>query len=78
MVWDGFLLGPSDDQDVTGSAKARALLWKAAIKAINDPDETWTQDEVIVDGKDLTGGHENSLIEMLEDKGYEEATLPTI
>jgi hypothetical protein len=76
IAWDGFLLGSSDDQDVSGSAKARALLWKAAIKAINDPDETWTQDEVIVDGKDLTGGHENSLIEMLEDKGYEEATLP--
>ena len=65
IVWEDFLLGPSDDQEVSGSAKASATLWTRAIKTINDPDDTLTQDEAV----DL-------LIDILEDKNYEAATLP--
>ena len=65
IVWDGFLLGPSDDQEVSGTAKASATLWNRAIKTINDPLDTWTQDEV---------GEE--LVTTLQEKGYEAATLP--
>jgi hypothetical protein len=75
LVWDGFLLGPGD-QEVSGTANASATLWTAAVKAINDPLETWTQDEVVVTGKDIGSGHENSLIERLVAQHYQAAELP--
>jgi hypothetical protein len=64
IVWDDFLLGPSG-QEVSGSANASATLWTAAVKAINDPLEPWTPDEVVVE-----------LIDILDLKGYSAATLP--
>ena len=76
IIWADFVLGSSADQDILGSANASATLWNAAVKAVNDPEEPWTQDEIIETGKELTGGHENSLIEILEGKDFEPATLP--
>ena len=79
IVHNGFLLGPSADQDVSGSANASAIIWFPATKSINGysgKQESWTQDEIISTGKDFGGKHYKSLTELLEDKGFEAATLP--
>jgi hypothetical protein len=67
IVWDGALLGPDPNQDVSGTATASASLNTAGTKSINQ--HGWTQDQII----EGDGG----LISMLEGKGYVKATLPS-
>jgi hypothetical protein len=79
IVHNGFLLGPSADQDVSGSANVTATIWWPATKSINGSSgkqESWTQDETIATGKDFMGVHYRSLTEQLEDKGFRAAILP--
>jgi hypothetical protein len=69
IVWYDFLLGPSPDQDVSGTANASATLWTTGTKYVNQ--NGWTQDEII-NGKGLDDG----LLQILENKKYSAATLP--
>lgn len=75
-----FILGPDANQDVSGTATVTATLWTAATKSINGASgkqESWTQDEVLLTGKDFDGVHYRSLTEQLVRKNYTPATLPT-
>jgi hypothetical protein len=69
IAWDGFLLGPAG-QDVSGTATASASLDLKTTKYVNA--NSWTSDMIIEIG---LPGH-SGLIPMLEDKGYNPATLP--
>jgi hypothetical protein len=68
LVWDGFLLGPAD-QDVSGvSSSVSATLNNSATKwanGDNDEDEVKTQDQVVDEALDI-----------LDFKGFDAATLP--
>jgi hypothetical protein len=72
MVWDGYLLGPSVDQDVSATGNVSATLNVKYTKSVNDTDPTWTQDQ-IVHGQ-LIGSTLRGIIPDLEAKGYEDAT----
>lgn len=73
MVRAGILLGP-DGMEMSGTANASATLWIAAVKMVNR--DGWTQDEIVVTGKDTVDGHVNSLIQRLEYKQYSAIVLP--
>jgi hypothetical protein len=72
MVWDGYLLGPSSDQDVSATGNVSATLNNPYTKAVNDTDPTWTQDQII--HGQMIGGTLRGIIPDLEAKGYEDAT----
>ena len=67
LVWDGFLLGP-DDQDISGTSNILIKLNTSGTKwanGDNDESEIKTQNEVVAEA-----------IDYLEDKGFSEAELP--
>ncbi len=72
IVWDNFLLGPSADQDVSGTSTVSASLDLKTTKLVNAND--WTQEMIIETGGTIAGKYQKSLIEKLA--GYSAATLP--
>ena len=73
MAWEGMLLDL--DQDIAGTSNISSTLNNAYTKSINDPLETWSQDEVI-EGK-IINGKEQGIKPILEGKHYEEVSLPS-
>jgi hypothetical protein len=71
IIWDGFILGSSADQDVSGTANISLTLNNSGTKwanGNNDEDEQKTQDQVVDEIIGTDG--------ILTDKGYTAAELP--
>jgi len=70
IVWDYFVLGPSANQDVSGTATITASLWTVVTKYANT--NGWTQDQIINTGD----GQKDGLIQILQGNGFTAATVP--
>ncbi|MGA2093482.1 MAG: hypothetical protein ABSH16_08770 [Sedimentisphaerales bacterium] len=71
VVWDGFLLGPSADQDISGTSNISLTLNASGTKwanGNNEEDEIKTPAQIVDEVIGLDG--------MLTDKGFQPAVLP--
>ena len=68
VVWSGYLLGPSPDQDISGTSNISLTLNNTYTKYVNGTDPTWTQDQIL--NGQMIDGALRGIKPDLEKKGF--------